>query len=1124
MAVVGQNTILNQVIPSFQFTNLTSQQILVYDSVARAFVNQSFTLGDLSNVSPNVDNLNLVKGNQALVFNSSTRAWENSYIYYNNILNAPTNHTFLFSGLGDTSKTPIPNGYVLWDSLGQGLIYSTTIPVSSVSGLATVATTGSYNDLLDKPAAGIGSVTSVSVITANGISGVVATPNTTPAITLTLGNITPTSVAATGSVSGSNLSGTNTGDQTIALTGDVTGTGTGSFVTTLSTTGVTAGSYIFSNITVDTKGRITSISNGIPVTSIDISGGTTGLTTSGGPITSSGIITLGGVLNVNSGGTGTSSPGLISGSNITISGSWPNQTITAAAGVTSVGIIPPAAGITVSGSPVTTTGSITLALADNLAGIEAVSTTGIVRRTGVNTWAAGPAINLATEVSGNLSVTNLNSGTSASSTTFWRGDGTWASPANSGGTVTSVSVTAANGVSGVVTNPSSTPEITLSLGAITPTSVAATGAISGSNLSGTNTGDQTITLTGDVSGGGTGSFATTLSATGVTANSYGNSTTVGIFTVNSKGLITSASNTAISFPITTFNTRTGDITLTSSDVITALGFTPGAVTSVSVTAANGISGISSGGTTPSLTLSLGAITPTSVAAVGSITGSNFSGSSSGTNTGDQSIGITSNGTYAGAITIASSPITSSGTITITPNIFTSTTPGVVIGSGGGTSNFLRADGTWAAPTGSGTITINNGPGIGVSGSPVSLGGTVTVSNTGVTSTIAGSNISVSSATGDVTISITGTVPSATNSTNILSTVSTVNSSFPVMLSSSSITGQQSPIFDPDLNYNPSTDILSLPGGINATQYLIGSLTYTDTNVFAAMESSVNSYNQFILQNNYTGTMASTDFIVSNDKGTANTYYGDFGMNSSGFSGTNSFAIPNAVYVSSTSGDLSVGTTTSNAIHFVINGGTTDALTIGTSGQISIAGNAGTSGQLLQSKGSSAAPVWTSNIDNVVIGSTTPAAATFTNVTVTGVINEALGTSIPSSATVNLNTVTGNYVHITGTTSITSIILSPGVERTVVFDNPLTLVYSSSLILPTGTSVNTITGDCVTFRGEASGVVRAVTYLQADGSALIGSPVFVQPTAPTPPGGTYMWVQTQMGPTGKNVTIWIEDGT
>lgn len=114
----------------------------------------------------------------------------------------------------------------------------------------------------------------------------------------------------------------------------------------------------------------------------------------------------------------------------------------------------------------------------------------------------------------------------------------------------------------------------------------------------------------------------------------------------------------------------------------------------------------------------------------------------------------------------------------------------------------------------------------------------------------------------------------------------------------------------------------------------GTLTYSDTNILESIQSSINSYNQLIIQNNNSGVTASSDIVVNNNNSTSTTYYGDFGMNSSGFTGSSSFNLPNAIYLSATTGDLVLGTTTANAIHFVVNSGSTDAMTIASTGIIS----------------------------------------------------------------------------------------------------------------------------------------------------------------------------------------------
>jgi hypothetical protein len=139
---------------------------------------------------------------------------------------------------------------------------------------------------------GAGTVTSVDLTAGTGISVSGGPITSTGSITVT--NSAPDQTVVLTASTGISTSGTypnftitnSAPDQTVVLTQGGTTTITGTYP----------------NFTISSADQYTGT-----VTSVDVSGGTTGLTTSGGPVIGSGTITLAGTLAVANGGTGLTS-------------------------------------------------------------------------------------------------------------------------------------------------------------------------------------------------------------------------------------------------------------------------------------------------------------------------------------------------------------------------------------------------------------------------------------------------------------------------------------------------------------------------------------------------------------------------------------------------------------------------------------------------------------------------------------------------------------------------------------------------------------------------------------------------------------------------------------------------
>jgi len=96
--------------------------------------------------------------------------------------------------------------------------------------------------------------------------------------------------------------------------------------------------------------------------------------------------------------------------------------------------------------------------------------------------------------------------------------------------------------------------------------------------------------------------------------------------------------------------------------------------------------------------------------------------------------------------------------------------------------------------------------------------------------------------------------------------------------------------------------------------------------------------------------------------------------------------------------------------------------------------------------------------------------------------ECKGSTLTAAATVNLALATGNFVHVSGTTSITSFGTLPAGARFILyFEDAVVVTYNATtLIIPGAANITTTAGDCMMVISEGSGSWRVVGYFPGTG--------------------------------------------
>jgi hypothetical protein len=286
-------------------------------------------------------------------------------------------------------------------------------------------------------------------------------------------------------------------------------------------------------------------------------------------------------------------------------------------------------------------------------------------------------------------------------------------------------------------------------------------------------------------------------------------------------------------------------------------------------------------------------------------------------------------------------------------------------------------------------------------------------------------------------------------------------------------------------------------------YNLSVLNYSDTGnaaVFAA--SNIVGYLQVTIQNTNTGTNASADFIVANSASTASTGYGDFGINSTGFTGTGSLGAASYVYLYSANTDLAIGTSTANNIRFVANSRATDAMIINSNNAVTI--NSPTNGVALTvSQASVASTSALTLIGNATAGGIV---AQISNVAATSAYVEfgANGNALGGANTAYVGQDSGGVLALNNRGAAGAYIATSGTQRLVVSSGGAVTINA-----PTSGTTLTVTG---TAAGTSAIILNtcATTGAQTASFSATNKPGAAAQTTPT------SWIPIQLDGTTKYI--------